>query len=307
MKSDLFKWGILLGLGLIWGSSFILMKRGLEHFTFMEVGCLRLAFAFIFLLPFIITKAWKLPKKTIIISTLSGILGNGLPAILFTKAETGIDSSLAGILNSLTPLFTLIIGVLLFSTKTRKWNIVGLVLGFIGAIMLLNNGINGQKNISYSIYVIVATICYAFNINIIKKYLNETKPILISGLSFLLIGPISIIYLLQSSFIEKIDFSYEFNIAFGSIALLGIVGSAISIIIYNKLIQKSTAIFASSVTYIIPIFAMFWGIFDGETLNVIDVLWISVIIIGIYFVNLNENRIKKLWINKLIGNNRKQI
>jgi drug/metabolite transporter (DMT)-like permease len=286
-NTKLWHWTILMLLAFIWGSSFILMKRGLEVFSSTEVASLRLFIAFIFLIPFALPhlKLMKSKKGPFIFAV--GLLGNGIPAFLFTKAQMGLSSSLAGMLNSLVPLFTLLIGVAIFQTKIKFHNILGVIIGLAGAIGLIaanNNTFSGS--FEYAFYIIIATILYATTINIIKKHLSEVPSVKIASLAFMFIGPFAGIYLFAATdFITVISTAPGALTSIGYISVLAIVGSAISVMIFNALIKMTSAIFASSVTYVIPVFAMFWGIFDGESINMLHLISIGIILVGVYLVN----------------------
>jgi len=281
-------WVILILLALIWGSSFILMKRGLEVFSSDEVAALRIFIAFLFLAP-LLFKHYKIDFKKYWKGFLGmGLLGNFIPAFLFTKAETGISSSLTGMLNSLTPLFTLLLGILLFKAKTKLVNAIGIFIGFIGAIGLLMAGKSEDmnNNLLFGIYVVLATLCYALSVNIIKKELGGINSITATVWAMLLIGPFAGIYLFSfTDFITDIQTNAMAFQSLGYISILAIFGTAISVIIFNVLIKNTNALFASSVTYLIPIVAMGWGIVDGETILALHFIWIGVILLGVYLVN----------------------
>ncbi|MEI6854353.1 MAG: DMT family transporter [Bacteroidota bacterium] len=281
-------WAFLTILVLVWGSSFILMKKGLEAYSYQQVALLRLAITGLFLLPFAIRSIRKVNLKKLGLMTIVGIVGNGIPAFLFTKAETGIDSSLAGILNSLTPLFTLIVGLLFFKTKTKWYNVLGVGIGLGGTVGLMS--VFGNKslefNFTYGIYVIIATLLYAINLNVLKKFLKDVDAITITSYAFLTIGMPSLIYLFaQTDFITVIQTHPNALSGLGYIAILGIVGSALAVILYNKLIKTSGVLFAASVTYLMPIVAVFWGIADGERFEAVYIIWIMVILLGVFLVN----------------------
>jgi len=288
MKSSkaLLPWIILLTLSLIWGSSFILMKRGLDVFSFQQVAALRLLIAFLFIASFTITKIFKIPKKYWGYLILCGYLGNGIPAFLFTKSETYLSSSLAGILNSLTPLFTFIIGVLFFQAKTKWYRFLGLAIGLAGAIglVLLSDG-SDFDNFSFGFYIIVATICYACSSNIIKRYLQDVNPLHMTGFFFFVTGVPIGIYLFSTDFVHVLTTNKNALTSLGYISILAIFGSAISIVLWNMLIQKTNAVFAASVTYIMPIFAIMWGLMDGEKFLFIYCFMIVLILIGVYLTN----------------------
>lgn len=276
----------LLFLAIIWGSSFILMKRGLIVFDFMQVATLRIFIAFISLIPFL-PKAFKnVKRKHYLPIIIMAFLGNGIPAFLFTKAQTHLDSSLVGILNAIVPLFTLILGVYFFKSKATKTNIVGIVLGLFGAVLLTVNSLSGGLEVSfYVLLIVLATIFYAISINVIKKYLYDLNAASITALAFLIIGPLAAIYLFNTDFIIQLTLHQDGYMALGYIALLSVLGTSMAVIIFNKLISRSSAIFASSVTYLIPIVAILWGVFDGEQITFYHFLGMSVILSGVYLVN----------------------
>ncbi|MBI5539145.1 MAG: DMT family transporter [Bacteroidia bacterium] len=276
----------LIFLAFIWGSSFILMKRGLEVFNANQVAAIRIFLSFLVLLPFAITRLHKLTPRTLLFVTITGLLGSTIPAFLFTYAQMHINSTMAGILNSLTPLFALLIAVLFFKTKVFWYNVIGILLGFIGAAALVIkdfSGIIDGENI-YGLLIVIATLFYGFNTNHIKNNLKDLDGISITALSFFTVGPFTGVYLLfcdlPSAFAKPGAWA-----AFGYIAILGIIGTAFALIIMNSLIKRLTVILSSSVTYIIPVFAIGWGIFDGESFSWHQGLSIVLIFTGIYLVN----------------------
>lgn len=284
-NSNAVNWSIIILLALIWGSSFILMKRGLEVFSYTQVADLRIGLAWISLLPFVWSQVKKTPKHFWMPLAVVGLFGNGIPAFLFTKAQTQLDSSLTGILNALVPLFTLLITVFIFKNKVKTHNILGVLIGLAGAIWLIaGDGILIQ-NAHYAWLVVIATICYAISLNTIKNYLQEMNPIHIAGLSFLFVGPIMITHLFTTDFIELMITNDNAYSALGYVFILAIVGTSVALVIFNKLVAKTTAIFASSVTYLIPIFAIMWGVIDGEHIALQHILGTAIIFAGIYLVN----------------------
>lgn len=260
----------------------------MDVFTSDEVAALRIFIAFLFLSPLIYKHVKKPLLKYWPAFLGMGMLGNFIPAFLFTKAETVISSSLAGMLNSLTPLFTLLFGILFFKVKTKLVNGIGILIGFIGAVGLLTVGKTEDmgNNLSYGLLVVLATVCYAMSVNIIKKALNEVNSITASVWAFTFIGPFAGLYLFTCT-----DFSFHLQTnpqalsSLGYVSLLAIFGTAISVIIFNVLIRNTTALFASSVTYLIPIVAMGWGLFDNEAVLLLHFVWIGLILLGVYLVN----------------------
>lgn len=286
MEKSVRNYASLAFLALIWGSSFILMKRGLEVFDFMEVAALRIVIAFVSLIPFL-PQAFKLVKpKHYFPIVISALLGNGIPAFLFTKAQTELDSSLVGTLNGTVPLFTLILGVYFFSAKPSKANILGIFMGLLGIVFLAFSTLkDGFAFNGYIFLVVLATIFYATSINVIKKYLQDLNPASIAALAFLIIGPIAAVYLFNTSFLYQLQTQPDGYKALGYIALLSVLGTSMAAIIFNRLLNRSSAIFTSSITYLIPIVAIFWGVLDGEIITSYHVLGSVIILSGVYLVN----------------------
>ena len=276
----------LLVLSIIWGSSFILMKKGLESFSNFQVAALMIFFSFLFVSPFIIRNFKVLSRKNIPSLIVAGVLGFAIPALLFTKAQTRISSSLAGMLNSLTPLFTLIVGLTMYKSKTKWINIAGILTGLAGATgLVLQDGINILKGANgHALLVILATLSYGTNVNEIKHKLQDLSSIQVTSLALLFVGPIAGIYLLFSDFDTSIQ-ADRAMMNLGFIAVLALFGSVFAVWLFNHLLKFTTAIFATSVTYIIPVFAILWGISDGESIKMIDFICIGVILLGVYLVN----------------------
>ena len=289
MKTEIRNYLILFFLAIVWGSSFILTKRGLEVFTYTQVATLRLFIAFLSLLPFIVRAFKKVAKKHWPAIIITAFLGNGLPAFLFTKAQTHLESSFVGILNSLTPLFTLLFGIYFFKSKPNKTNIIGIIIGLSGAIILSSYDIGDGISFNYyTLFVISATLCYAISVNVIRKYLRDLDAISISALAFLFLGPVSGIYVFSSDFMPLL-FSEGGIKALIYIAILAVLGTSFAVVIFNKLIKDSSAIFAASVTYLIPIIAIIWGILDGENITSIHIIGTSIIFCGVYLVNRKKS------------------
>jgi drug/metabolite transporter (DMT)-like permease len=281
-------WLILIALVLTWGSSFILMKRGLEVFSYQELGALRTSIAFLVLMPIFLPRLRRIGMRYLLILLVSGICGSAAPAFLFSKAQTGIDSSLAGILNSLTPLFTLLLGLFISHYRPRWYNVLGLMIAFSGTVGLLH--VSGGKgfsfNLSYAVYIIAATMLYALNINIIKHFLKDLDPLTITSGSFFTLGLPMLIYLFAfTPFTETMSLDPSAWEAFGYVAILAIVATALALIAFNHLIQISNILFASSVTYLIPLMALMWGVLDGEPFRPVFLLWIALILGGVLLVN----------------------
>lgn len=281
-------WGILIGLALIWGSSFILIKKGLMFFSSTEVGALRISITFLVLLPLAFSRMKYLSAYEWKYLAIAGIIGSGFPAFLFAQAQTGIDSSLAGILNSMTPLFTLVVGLSFFSLKVRWFNVAGVLIGLAGAIGLISisGGRSFQFNFQYAILVIIATICYATNVNIIKFKLKNTDAVTITVFSFFTIGlPVLLYLLLFTDFIRQVSTEAGALEGLGYIAILAVFGTGLALVAFNKLVKLASPLFAASVTYLIPVVAVFWGLLDGEKLTTGFIIWMAMILTGIFLVN----------------------
>ena len=290
MKKSIKNYITLFFLATIWGSSFILMKKGLLVFSDTQVAALRLFIAFLSLTPFLFQAFKKVNKKHILPIFIMAFFGNGIPAFLFTKAQTELDSSLVGILNSLVPLFTLLLGVYFFKSKPSKINILGVLLGLCGAVFLaLFVAGNGIEINNYVLLVVLATVMYAISINVIKKYLQNIDALSVTALAFAIIGPLSAFYIFSTDFLTLVQ-TEEGIEALLYITLLAIVGTSAAVVIFNKLIIRSSAIFASSVTYLIPIIAILWGVFDGENITIHHILAVIIILSGVYLVNKKSIR-----------------
>ncbi len=287
-EKGILPWIIYFTLALIWGSSFILMKKALITFSSLELGASRIVITFLFLLPFTIKRFKTVPRKVWKFIGIAGLIGNGIPAFFFAYAQTGIDSSTAGILNSLTPLFTMIAGLLFFNTSTRWYNLLGLIIGLLGALglMMISGGKSLQFNFSYGIFIIVATMLYAVNANLLKKFLHSVDAITITAFAFFIIGIPATFYLfLGTDFLNSVTHKANGWEGLMYVSILAIVGTALSVIAYNKLIKTTTAVFASSVTYLMPVIALLWGVSDGELFTWSHLLWILLIVVGVFLVN----------------------
>ncbi|MGY8919458.1 MAG: DMT family transporter [Flavobacteriales bacterium] len=282
------KWLYLLGLSLIWGSSFILIKKSLIGLSPLQVGSLRIVFSsiIIFLIGFNKIKTIQKDKWKWI--AVSAIIGTFFPAFLFAYAETQIDSSVASILNSLVPMNTVIIGLAVFKISTTKRQSIGVIIGFIGTAVLIISGsdLNPDQNYMYSGLVIICSILYATNVNLIKKYLYDVNAVAIAAGQFSVIFIPSLIVLLYSDFF-KIDLINNKIIheSLLYVLLLSFFGTAMAKILFNKLIQISSPVFASSVTYSMLIVSVIWGVLDGELFNSSQAIATVLIIIGVYLSN----------------------
>ena len=283
MESKQLKWVYLIALALVWGSSFILIKRGLVGLSPMQLGSLRIIFAALFLLLIGFKSLSKIPLRQWKYIALTATLGTFIPAFLFSIAQTQIDSSVSAILNSLTPLNTMVLGGLVFGLSFKRSQIFGVIIGLVGTFLLIINGAihHPEQNYYYAILIIIASICYATNVNLIKKYLSDLSPLSITTGNFLVLLFPALIVLFFSGFfeviaIEKVQHSLLY------IIILGVVGTGIANIIFFKLVQMSSPVFATSVTYLIPVVAFSWGVLDNEMLTPIQFLGAFIILGGVY-------------------------
>ncbi len=277
---------LLFTLGLVWGSSYILIKRGLEVFSPGQVATLRLSLTALFFFPWFLRGFRQMPWARWKPLLAVGVVGNLLPFLLFALAQTRLSSSLTGIISSLTPLFTMIIGLLFFSVRISALRAIGILLGLSGAVWLvLQSGqeINSlSQQALYASFVMLATICYAVSANIAKTYLGDVSAKDTSTASFVFILPFSLIWLWWSGTPELLYKHAEAWTALGYIALLAFFGTVLASLVFYRLVQLSDAVFASSVSYIIPFIALLWGYFDGEHIGMEHFIGMGLILVGLY-------------------------
>ncbi len=288
VKKTPLAWGLLLALSLTWGSSFILMKRGLEAFSSDEVAAIRISMAFLVLLPVFIKNLTKEYIRQFKGLMLTGVFGSLIPAFLFTMAETRISSALAGMLNALTPVFTILLSIVWLKITVSRHQVLGLASGLLAAVALIlfDDVPDMFKNLQFGALVIVATVCYAISVNVIRKYLSGLKPLGTTAWAFTIIGPIALVYLLFfTDFRMHLAEHPQASSSLFYTSILGVVGSALSVIAYNYLINKAGTVFASSCTYLIPIVALFWGLLDGESVNFSQMACVLVLIFSVYLLN----------------------
>jgi drug/metabolite transporter (DMT)-like permease len=273
----------LVVLALVWGSSFILIKKGLIGLTALQLGSLRIIFAAVFLVLIGFKSLSKIPAFKWKYIALTSLFGTFIPAYLFAIAQTEIDSSVSSILNSLTPLNTLILGALFFRLQFKRNQIFGILIGLIGSALLILNGAihHPEQNYYYAILVLIASICYAVNVNLIKKYLHDLSPLSITTGNFMVLFFPAFIILFFSGFFEVVhDVKVQESVLF--IMILGVIGTGIANILFFKLIQMSSTVFATSVTYLIPVVAFCWGLLDNEMLTSVQFFGAFIVLIGVY-------------------------
>lgn len=289
-------WSLLLILAVIWGSSFILMKRGLFHegqpvLSPWQMASARLLIAWLALCPLLLRYfplLWQ--HKWPLLGT--GVLGNGIPAFLFAAAQTRIDSSLSGMLNSLTPLFTIVIGVLVFRSSVRPGQVIGVGLGLLGAMGLATVNAN-TGSISWSPYAllpILGTVCYGCSANIVKHKLYMLPAAATAALALTFVGPIGAIGCFATDLPHTLAAHPPAWRALGFVALLAVLSSALSLVLWNALLKRTSAVWASSVTYLMPVVAIGWGVLDGEHIAWIQLGMILLVLSGVYLVTASDER-----------------
>ena len=284
MENKQLKWVFLTILALVWGSSFILIKKGLLALTGFQVGSLRIIFASTFLLLIGFKSLKKISKKQWKFIIFTSFFGTFFPAFLFAIAQKHISSSVSAVLNSLTPINTLLLGALAFKVGINKNQIIGVIAGLLGSLVLILSGAadHPEQNYWYSSLVIAATICYATNVNLLKKHLSDLSPLTITAGNFSIIVLPAIFVLFCTGFFNQQLNGIEIQKAIFFIAILGVVGTGIANIIFFRLIQISSPVFATSVTYLIPVVAFCWGLIDNEKLSLMQVFGAAIILTGIW-------------------------
>jgi drug/metabolite transporter (DMT)-like permease len=286
-KNSTLAWILLTTLTLIWGSSFILIKKGLTVLTPGEVGALRVFSACVFLLIPAFHMLRKTPKGKLIYIFIVGLSGSLIPSFLFAVAQTQVPSSITGVLNALTPFNTVLIGLFIFSQRPKQIVYIGMVMGLIGSAVLILTGTGGQLELNlYGLFIILATVLYGINVNVIKYKLAGIKSLAITSLSLGMVGPFAGIYLIWfTPFLEHLSIPGG-PLAVSYITILGVVGTALALIIFNRLVQLTDPVFTASVTYLIPIVAITWGLLDGESLTFLHAIGIATILVGVYITNI---------------------
>lgn len=287
-------WGLLFTLAGIWGTSFILMKKGLVVFSALELGATRVSVAALLLLPFALRHLRRVERSRYKWLLLSGVVGTLVPAFLFAYAETRMASGLAGVLNALTAVFTLVVGAVFFRQKLTALRVLGIALGLVGTVVLMLLGGSGgaqatptgETNAWYGLYIVVATFGYGISVNVIKSHLHGLSSVAVTSLLLLFIGGPALAYLLLGTeFLAKLAHVPGAWAAFGYIALLATLSTAVAMVLFNKLIQRSTALFASSSTYLIPVVALGWGLLDGEAFNAWHLLGMAIILLSVFIIH----------------------
>ena len=286
MSLSLKKWGTLVILSLIWGSSYILIKKGLTGLTPIQLGSLRVIVTTIIIAPIGYQKIKHIPRQKMKWVALSAFVGSFFPAYLFAFAETEISSSITAVMVSLTPLFTLLISVFVFGEELLKKQVFGVLIGFTGIIVLINNELfSSSFNILYIMFIVLAAFCYAVNANVLKYKLSNIPALGIVFMSFLFMFIPAFIILCFSSFPFS-DFASDPLIieSIIYIVILALFGTAIAKVLYIKLLAISTPVFSVSTTYLMPVVAIFWGLLDGEEFKLTQFTGTAIILLGVYLV-----------------------
>ena len=302
MKANqlLVKWGLFILLSFIWGSSFLLMLIGLEKLNAWQVAALRLFSAGIIVLPFAWSTVKKIPKEKVGYVVLSGLLGSFFPAFLFCFAETRLDSSFAGTLNSLTPIFVIIVGVYFFNLKMKWQQVIGILISFTGSIFLFMAKSGKTGDLLYVGFIVLGTFFYGLNVNMISKKLHSIPSfhIAVLSLSFLCFPSLIILLLTGTQHLNFHDSYVIFSV--GASSILGILGTSVASVLFYILLKRAGGVFASTVTYGIPFIAIFWGWIYHEKITLAVILSLLVILLGIFISNTSEKHKKWLlgFVNK---------
>jgi drug/metabolite transporter (DMT)-like permease len=291
-------WASFLFLMLVWGSSFFLVKQGLKIFSPVEVASIRLSSAMVALIGLAIPHFKKVSSDKMPHLFISSIIAMGAPAYLFAIAQTpeiGISSSISGVLNAMTPLMTFVVGIIFFNQKMTLMKVIGLLMGFFGAATLILVNAKGQLIINnFGFFVLIATVCYGTNVNYIKRYLSDVPSLQISSITVTMVGLIAFCILMTTNFWTKLNTVPNAKDSFLKIVLLGVMGTAAAQVVFNKMLTYTSALFASSITYFIPIVAVLWGILDNEILLPWHYLGMALIIGGVLVMNKDNRKVNKL-------------
>jgi drug/metabolite transporter (DMT)-like permease len=292
MKVKFWDWILFTGLCLIWGSSFILMKKGMYSaaekptLSAYHVAAIRMLSGGMILLPVAVKHIFKVSAKTLGLLLISGLCGSFFPAFLFCIAETRINSALAGTLNATTPLFVIIMGALFFNHKASTQKVIGVVTGLVGSILLfLTHGYDDLGYIGYAFFVLMATILYGINVNTVQHYLKNVAPLQIAAVSFALLIPLALLVLHFTDYFKLPLYSHDYLLSTLYASILGIMGTALASYIFYVLVQRTSGLFSSLVTYGIPFVAIGWGLLDGEMITLVQVFCLLIILSGVYITN----------------------
>ncbi|MCB0601100.1 MAG: DMT family transporter [Saprospiraceae bacterium] len=277
---------VLVFLSLTWGSSFILIKKSLTGFNPYQMVAIRLSLTGLLFLPWTIYRWRKIQWERWPALLVVGFVGSLIPFTLYGWGETRVSSSVAGIINALTPIFTMIIGILLFSLRFSSRQLGGILLGLAGAfgLILMQNQSGSGNSFGYSMLMVIATMCYGTSANTVKAKLGEMHAVDITAVTFLLTAIPSILFLLLPVNSNHLLHSEAAREALVYVLILVLAGTAMATVLYYYLVQITTPIFASMVSYFMPIVAVLWGALDGEIIRGQHFLAIGCILAGVYLV-----------------------
>ncbi|MCE2961902.1 MAG: DMT family transporter [Chitinophagales bacterium] len=302
IKISPIQWLTLILLGTIWGSSFILMKIGTRSFSTIELSVLRMFFGGCLALPFLFSILKKYDKKILFWMLVSSLLGSGIPSLFYAYSASRMDSNLNGVINSLTPLFTLIVGIIWLKYKTSLLSLIGIFIGFFGVLMLFTQKNTTFTQAQYAVFPLLATMMYGINMNIVKVKLSHLPSIDILKGVFGILGWLSLPIALYLGVLNDLDFSQcSFNFwvsnsdttiqkmkSIEAMFILGFIGSFIASLVFYRLLKQTNALFASTNTYLIPLMSIFWGFMDGEMITWVHFASLLIILFGVYLVGKNR-------------------
>lgn len=287
MSKNLTNWLLFTVLSFIWGSSFILMKFGLEKLTAYQVAALRIVSSGLVLLPIAVRCLHKLPQSKLVTIFMSGLLGSLLPAFLFCLAEVGISSALTGTLNALTPIFVISIGILFYKARISANKIMGIIIAFVGCILLLlSKGVGDNQNLLYILFVIVATICYGINVNMVSQHLNDVPSLQIAAVALGLNAIPALVVLIATGFFSLPLGNMDMLQAIGASSVLGVFGTAVASVLFYRLMKSAGPVFSSMVTYGIPVVAIIWGVVYKEAVGWKQIACLVLILSGVFVANM---------------------
>lgn len=285
-KIDLQSWLLLLSLTLIWGTSYIIMKKVLLVYTPIEMASLRLAVAGLVCIPFLRKAVGHIPRDKFGKAFFVGAIGSGIPAFLFAYAMSRISSSVGGIINSLSPLFTVLTGLLFWNIRAPAIKVLGIFIGFIGAVVLVfgKHGFELSGDVGYAVLPVIATFCYGLNSNFVRQNFPAANSVMLTALGMTMTGLPAIAILFFTDFSQRLHQPGGLQ-ALAYVSILGGFNTVVSNILFYKLIQRTGPLFAASVTYLIPIVAIAWGIADHEGIAAYHFAGLALILMGVYFVS----------------------
>jgi drug/metabolite transporter (DMT)-like permease len=286
-KEKALNWGIFILLSVIWGSSFILMKKSTESLSGIQIGAVRVWAAGMVLLPFGIYNVSKIPGDKLHLIIITGLLGTFFPAFLFAVAiENNVNSSVAGILNSLTPLFVVLNGLLFFQAQVSRRKMMGVLIGLVGLVILsLTRGNLSFNELGYTLLILLGTLMYGLNVNIVSHKLKDIPPLRMASVSLSFIGILAGIICYQQNVFSMWQYDETSRFSILASSVLGIVGTAIATAVFYVLIKRAGGLFASLVTYGIPVISILWGVWDHENVTGLQVGCLGLILGGVYVAN----------------------